>query len=497
MSASTARFDWQDIVRGARVNFLGILARSFRAVYLIFVARLFGAEVLGLFLLSWGVIDLLSKAGLVGLDRAVVRFLPPTRSGLPRGRVLLQILRTAVVTCSLTAVGVFLAAPALAATVLGQPAARVPLQILSWGIVPLVLTSVLLAVTRVERKMQYDVVTKSVIEPGLLLLVAVVLADRWADGTGLYVAQVAALGAGLLTAVAIVCRLGLVSPKSLPEAVSHQPVDGALGVRVLAAFALPIAVYDLIALGVMSLDFFVLARFASPFELGVYGAAVQIAIVVKKARQSFEPILLPVLSQQLARDEVAAARDALDRVSQRILALDLGFLLLITAFGPEILRLFGDGFEIGAPVLVLLTLAHSLNGCWGVAENVALLRRPEWNLWIWLAALPLAVGIHGSVIPRYGLVGAALGTVAIVGVVVGARLWQARRLIGWTPSFGFATRTAAVAGVLAVVAVGLKTAGPDLVVFRVLLAVATLAVYGWVVRGAFLAPPVNRPANGV
>lgn len=498
MSSPTARLDWQDIVRGARVNFLGILARSFRAVYLIFVARLFGAEVLGLFLLSWGVIDLLSKAGLAGLDRAVVRFVQPGGRAPGRDRVVAEIVWLAGITSTVTAAGVYLAAPTLAARVLDQPAVTLPLRILAWGIVPLVLTSVLLAVTRVERKMQYDVVTKSVVEPALLLLLAVALANHWTDGTGLYVAQLAALLGGLITAATIVSARQLVSLGSLlPPANRPLQTNGPIRLRVLTAFALPIAVYDLIAMGVMSLDFFMLARFANPFELGVYGAAVQIAIVVKKTRQSFEPILLPVLSQQLDRSDVLSARNALDRVSHRVLALDIGFLLLVTVFGREILRLFGEGFEAGAPVLVLLTLAHSLNGFWGLAENVALLRRPVWNLWIWLAALPLAVLLYGSAIPRYGALGAAAGAVLIVAAVVGARLWQARRLIGWTPSFRTAARTFGLAGLLAVAAYGLKTAGPDHAGFRVLLGVAVLAAYAWAVGRDFSTRSGGRRTGGV
>lgn len=496
MNRSPSGPDWQDIARGARVNFLGILARSFRAVYLILVARLFGAEVLGLYLLSWGVVDLLSKAGLFGLDRAVVRFVSPGDSGPRRNARLTEILRLAVPTTVLTALGAYLLAPTLARVVLDQPAAVPPLRILAWGIVPLVLTSVLLAITRVERRMQYEVWTKSVVEPVLLLLGAVALAEVGEDGTGLYLAQLAALVGGFVAAVLIVRRLRLVRLSPLLTKPTHQ-AGSALGLRPLVAFALPIAIYDLIAIGVMSLDFFMLARFVSPLELGVYGAAVQVAIVVKKARQGFEPILIPVLAQQLQRGDTCLARDGLDRVSRHILSIDVGFLLLVTVFGSEILRLFGDGFEAGATVLVLLTLAHSINGFWGFAENVAMLRRPQWNLWIWLAAAPVAVAVYGSVIPRFGAVGAAGGAVMIVLGIVGARLWHAKRLVGWSPSWRDAGWAFGLAGLIGTVTYGLKVNGPDVIIYRVCLGAAMVAVYAWAARARLNRPAVGHQTNGV
>lgn len=483
---SRTRRNWQDIARGARVNFVGILARSLRAIYLVFVARLFGVEVLGLFLLSWTVVDVSAKLGLVGLDRGLLRFLPRQDAGAEpaiRARLVQTAVGIALAASLASAIALFLLAPLVARVVLNQAEAGPPLQILAWGIVPLALSSVLLAITRAERRMEFEAWTRSVIEPALLLGLALPVAALGWQRYGLYVAQLLALAGGLCASILFVHRLRLVAfGPMLGRLLDRRFWRHDTFTSRLASFSLPIGCYDLLAMSVVSIDFLVLARFVGPRELGIYGAAVQVGTLIKKARQAFEPALIPVLSQELQRNDRAGARESLDRVSRWVAAIDLGFLLVVAVFGGDILRLFGSGFATGALPLVLIALAWAVNGIWGIAENVVLLERPRWNLWNWVAGAPLAVGLNLLLIPRYGAVGAAASLVVVMSTMCAVRLWQARRLVGWWPFHTNLLVTGAVGFALGLVTWTLKAGGPDAVWFRVILGVGMVAVYAGVIR---------------
>ena len=72
------------IAKGAVVNFLGILAGAMRPLFTIVVARLFGSATFGFLMIGWSAIEFLSKVGIAGLDKGVIKFISCARlSGMP------------------------------------------------------------------------------------------------------------------------------------------------------------------------------------------------------------------------------------------------------------------------------------------------------------------------------------------------------------------------------------------------------------------------------
>lgn len=481
---------WQDIARGARVNFLGVLARSFRGAYLIFAARAFGGEVLGLFLLSWNAVDVLSKIGLLGLDRGLLRFLPRKNeaSAGERDALALSAVALSLVLGAAASVALYLAARPLAVYALEQPGAAEPLKILAPGILCISVMSVLLAITRVERRMEYEVWTRSFVEPGALLALALLF---WALGWGgrsLYVAQLLALVMATVVAVLFVHRLRLmegVSARDLVEGERRWWREGVL--RRLLAFSTPIGLYDLVSMAVLYTDFFLLARYVSPHDLGVYGAALQIAIIVRKSRLSFEPALVPVLSQEIRAGREAAVHDSLTKASRWIFALDAGFLLGMAVFGGDLMRLFyGGDFARGGLALFLVSLGYAVNGFFGITENVIMLQRPYWNLWTWLAGLPIAVTLNVLLIPVWGLAGAGASVVITMVILVSIRIWQTYVLVGWQPFHRDIGGLAAIAMALGVATYAVKMMGPSAGVpghlYRTAIGLAMIGTYAWMAR---------------
>ena len=68
----TALADGHRLARGAAANALVLLAANFRGVFTFLIARVLGEAALGRFGLVWATTDLLSKAGMLGLDSGVV-----------------------------------------------------------------------------------------------------------------------------------------------------------------------------------------------------------------------------------------------------------------------------------------------------------------------------------------------------------------------------------------------------------------------------------------
>ncbi len=480
--------DWQTIKRGTRTNFLGITIRTLRAAYLIFVARIFGSEILGYFLLAWGLVEVASKLGLFGMDRAVLRFVPP-RGSLPveeRREIVLSALGLTLLASLVTSTVLYLFSTTLAIHVLDQPQLLPAFRIMSWAIVPLAVSSVLLALTRIEKQMQYEVWVRSFVEPALLLGLALWFWTLRQQAVGLYLAQLLSLIGGLFLSMVFVGRLDRdlwwnSSAKSEPGRLPNVSKF----VSQLAVFSLPIALYDLLAMAAMRLDLFLLAPRVTAQELGIYGAAAQTAFLVKKIRQSFEPIYAPVLADQLRSEDTQTLRYSLQNMTLWITAFSFGFLLLVALVGKEILLIFGPEFGRGSTVLLLLSWAYAINGFWGVTENVVLLKKPYWNLCNWMVSICLGAMLCLVLIPSYRLTGAALAIATAFTVLNLLRLWQTYRLVKIHPLNSDSGSVVFSAVTLGICASFLLQAGPETVLFRLTVALLTVVLYGGVVFGIF------------
>src|SRR5438270_10228351 len=75
-----------ELKRGARTNFIAMLASNFRGVFTFLVARLLGPAALGVFSVAWATTDLVSKIGIFGLDDTIITFIARAEARGDRAR---------------------------------------------------------------------------------------------------------------------------------------------------------------------------------------------------------------------------------------------------------------------------------------------------------------------------------------------------------------------------------------------------------------------------
>src|SRR3954467_8806494 len=96
-----------ELKRGARTNFIAMLASNFRGIFTFLVARLLGPAALGVFSVAWATTDLVSKIGIFGLDDTIMTFIAraEARGDRARSRSLFRLaVFLGVVQCALLAV---------------------------------------------------------------------------------------------------------------------------------------------------------------------------------------------------------------------------------------------------------------------------------------------------------------------------------------------------------------------------------------------------------
>jgi O-antigen/teichoic acid export membrane protein len=223
----------------------------------------------------------------------------------------------------------------------------------------------------------------------------------------------------------------------------------------VVSFSTPLGLHDFILYLAMKLELFVVAFFLEPAAVGIYALAAELAFVMKKFRQIFDPILLPILSEARGGGQEERVQENLARVVRWILVPGILYLAAMALFARPILGVFGEEFRTGGMVLILLCGAQLANVGTGPLDLAMIASgRPRINLLNISLILVVQTGLNLWLIPRYGLTGAGAAALAAFLFVGLLRFGQGLLILGVNP-FHSAQLKPLAAGVVAGLGVAL------------------------------------------
>lgn len=438
----------------------------------VILARSLGAGLFGIYTLGWTLLRAVGALATLGNEHGVLRFAAPNWPGEKAAarRIALRGGAVAVAAGAAAGLGLFLAAGWLEARVFALPGLARVLRLVAVALPLLAGARVLAAGTRVSRDMRPSVWAEDVTQPAAhLLFLGLALAVGWGL-LGAVGALVASYGVSLALAAWYLRRLlGGAAPGDSP----------AVGVRELVAFSFPAALAGALGNYVLWVDRLILGAFRSAAEVGVYQVAMQLSapfVVVVAALGAAIAPLIPAASAgeagRLGGPFRACTRWGLDAC----LAL---FLVVALAGSDLVLVLFGGEYHAAVAPLVVLAAARVAVAAAGPAGMVLILsgRQRRW-LAITGGALAAGVLLQLALVPRFGMLGAAVATGTALVAMNGAALvavWGELAVYPWDRGLAkglLAAGAAAVAGV-AVRLLGLPPGAPRLL----LVTVACLAVF--------------------
>ena len=425
----------------AAVNLLGVLARSSRALVILFITRVSGPGTYGLFTLATAVVEIATRFSIFGMDKSLLKFIPEelgdqthagdgqgvARTVTPGGLypLLASTFLTALVLSLALIFGLLWTAPWLSG-ILDDPGLERPLRVIAWAVLPITFVTLLMASTKALRIMRYDALVTGVALPLSLLLLAVPIIWTEDDASTLALAYGVSYGVGLLMALFLYRRHFRIFDSFLTR-------PGAAWKRV-TSFSAPLGLHDFVQYLALKLELFILAFFTSSVELGVYALAAELSFVIKKFRQIFDPILIPVMSSALKGDESQRVEDNVARVVRWILLPGALYVGVLVVFSRPVLGVFGGEFAVGAGVLIVLCFGQLFNACTGLLDMAMMVSgRPSINLLNISIVLITQTGLNLLLIPRYGLMGAAWAALAAYVVVSLIRYGQSVVILGLHP----------------------------------------------------------------
>ncbi len=393
--AATTAKDNKDIAKGAGANFFGFILRlGSRLPFLIFAVALFGPELYGRYNYTITTIELCAAFATFGFKRSLFKFIHDDEFA---EKYSIEQVMVSALCCSLLVGAIFTGLIILSATTLAAifdyPEMVTGLTSLAPMVMIIAALDVILAGTRATRKMRYEVVSRSIVEPYILLIAMLGLFYLGFDNYGLLMAYAIALIAALIYAIWGFCHL-----YSFERTTRARPSLTLM--RKLWKFSGPTAFHDLALLFFMRMDIFTVKFFFSEAILGVYTIAQQFATSVEKIYQSFYPILSPVMAKNLVEKDFETVEKQMIMVSRWILMIQSVLVILCVFYGAEIFSALLDDTEslgvlsmvlTGTIILFFLMLGETINGGFGMADLPIIYRSPLFNPIISLVMIPVYV----------------------------------------------------------------------------------------------------------
>ncbi|WBB70915.1 lipopolysaccharide biosynthesis protein [Micromonospora sp. WMMD812] len=470
--------------RGARTGVAGLAGAAasglFGFLLAVVITRGWGPVGAGAFFAAIGVVTVATAVCTLGAETGLMWALPRRRAGA-RGdaaRVLPVALIPPLVAAVLVAVAGVLAAAALAPRLLsGSGAEGPPLLAVTFAAVPVVVgMTLLLAAVRCLRPIRAYVGVQFLLLP--IARPALVGAAALAGG-GLLVGMTGWLVPAALAL--LVCLTLVAGPLGLTRGARLRPAPADWST--FWSFALPRAASAAIDAGSMWVGVLLTSVLAGQADAGVFGAVGRYVLAGQLALQGLRVAVSPQLSRLLGQGERAAAAAVHRHLTVWALVLSWPVYLLLAAFAPAFLRLFGPEFDAGAPAMTVLALAMLVNTGVGNVQSLLLMGgRSGLHLAATLAGLVVTVSLALWLVPGHGATGAALAWAAGIVTENLTAAGCARAVVGQPLVDAALLRAAAgtVAGVGVAALAGVLVAGRGIPGLVVALAVLTIGCAGLV-----------------
>ncbi|RLC91538.1 MAG: hypothetical protein DRI39_10170 [Chloroflexi bacterium] len=226
---------------------------------------------------------------------------------------------------------------------------------------------------------------------------------------------------GVVVSAAAISLLGLFASRHL----IRTSLEGwAQNARRLLSFGGRMFAADATNVIANRIDVVVIGYYMAADDIGYYSAAALVATFFPLLPGAIQRITFPAASQLWAQKDYQTLARMIDKSMKYSTCVIAPLGLVVGFFAKDILTtVFGAGFDVAAAPLCVLLIARVLRGGTAVpiGNVIPAIGRPDLNFKIELIGAGLNVGLNILLIPRYGILGAAIATT--ISLVAGAAIF--------------------------------------------------------------------------
>jgi O-antigen/teichoic acid export membrane protein len=414
--------DVSHAAKSGAMQVLTILSQGILPLTHVLVARLFGTTIFGAYQGSLAVIEMATRGGTGGADKAMLRFIAAFRGrGDEAGE--LSALGTGLRLClwvSLPLALVLVLFAPLLAHLLREPALATSLPALAPAVPFMALVYVLVQASLGAKVTRANFLVRGLGEPAFFLIAGLLAALVGRDLVTLAIAHSTAALVTFCLALIVVGRV--FGAGRLARAMRAPQLPR------FANFSLPMGGSELLNAVLQRVDIILLTAFAGARVAGIYAAAEFLGRSVANIRYAFDSITAGVLSEAYHRGERERLRHNLALMTRWVVSVAAPMAVLAVIFRRLLLGLYGPDFTAGATAMLVLSVSHFVNASLGLTPWLLMVSGRSRMLLVdnlVCAILNIVLGL--LLIPRFQIVGTAIAVLCTITAFQGLILWQAWR----------------------------------------------------------------------
>ncbi len=419
------------ISRQSGVFFAGTLfTTGLGYLFKVYLARVLGAQDLGLYALGVTLIGFIGIFNTLGLPQSAVRFVAFYQAAgkfkelhalLWRGAGLLLVANVVLAAVLLT-FGKF-----VAVRFYHSPALVRYLPLFALMMLFSVVNAFYGKVLAGYRDIKVRTWIVNFVGSPLNMLVTIVLMSAGMGLRGYLIAQI-------LTAAIVCIMLIAVVRRFTPPTARFFGQPGSIPRREVWSFSTAMLGIGLLEFLMGQVDKIALGFYLGAREVGIYSVAAALVAYVPLVLSSINQIFAPTIADLHARGDRALLARLFQSLTKWVVGLTLPLALVVVVFARPLMRIFGHDFEVGWPILIIGTVGQLVNCGVGSVGYLLLMSGNEKRLIkVQIVMAGVMVICSAILVPIFGIIGAATAA-AITNVGMNAwNLLEVRRALRISP----------------------------------------------------------------
>lgn len=420
--------------KGGGIIVLGRLVEyGLRFVIAFLLARLLGAEQYGVYILALSVATLTSGISKFGMDSTLVRYIAIKRSENDEkglwGTIQIAILSSTLLSL-MCALALNLFASSIAINIFHEPQLTPLLKLFSIIVPFLTLSDVLVGASRGFKKMEYSVIAENFIMMFVrMILIGIIALIKITP----FKAAIAFGISDLASSVALIFFINKEFRLKRPLRTAHYDLRGIL------RFSVPFWISGLLTKFRKYISIFFLGFLFTVEGVGVFSLIGRISLIGRMTFIAIETSIKPIIAELYNKGDIKQIGQLYQITSRWALTINIPIFLVMILFPKTLLSIFGYAFVEGAIALTILAYSDILDISTGICGTIIdMTGYTKLKMFNSIVRVIILVSSNLILIPRWGLVGAAIASllgISVLNIMRMAQVWIIFKLLPYNRDF--------------------------------------------------------------